>query len=63
MSYTIILPFDQHEAESFAAWLIKQGHTVTIGRDTGTYVDGIRTSTNETTNETMRQLWERYSNA
>ena len=58
--HTIEIASDTHESEQFVHWLNAHGHTATIGRSTGNYVDGVWTSNNTEANETFRKLWESY---
>lgn len=61
--HTVELAVDQHEGEEFAAWLNAQGHTATIGRSTGTYIDGVSTSSDPEANEIANDLWAAYCDA
>jgi hypothetical protein len=61
--YDITIACDHAEGEEFAAWLNVQGHRAKIGRDTGNYIDGIRTSASPVASDIMRSLWEAYGNA
>jgi hypothetical protein len=62
-SLNIIVSNDNEEAEQFASWLIKHGHSATIGNSTGNYVNGAWTSSDSEANEAMRALWDAYCNA
>lgn len=56
----IIIAVDTPEATDFIEYLEYEGHIATIGQDTRNYIDGIDTSTDETLNETMNNLWLGY---
>ena len=57
---TIEIAVDNEEAEDFCAWLIENGHTASIGRSTGNYVNGQWTSTDSDANCIMNKLWDDY---
>ena len=59
-TYAIELACDYVEAEQFADWLRKQGHTVKIGNSTGTYVEGAWGSADNDADEVMGRLWSEY---
>ena len=54
MTKQIEIAVDQYEAEQFRDWLIAQGYDAKIGRSTGNYIDGAR-STDE-----IDHLWVDY---
>lgn len=55
------LACDQQEGEAFAAWLTGRGHDVTIGRSTGSYVDGVPTTDHdEPAGAVLGGLWDAY---
>lgn len=60
--HEIIIAADHHEAEAFAAYLVEQGHSATIGNSTGNYVDGVCTDHDAEASETMNRLWNDYCN-
>jgi len=60
IEHTVVLACDTTEAEQFCAWLNKNGHSATIGRDTGDYIDGTRTANDADTSIIMQQLWDAY---
>lgn len=62
-THTIEISCDNDEGAQFAAWLNAQGHTATVGRSTGDYVDGAWTSSDIDASEAMRALWTAYCNA
>jgi len=63
MSHQIEIAVDTVEADEFAAWLNANGHDAKVGNSTGNFIDGVRTSTDNDANETMRALWDAYCNA
>ena len=58
----IQIAVDTEEAQEFLQYLKSQGHAASIGSETGDYIDGVLTSTDEDANETMRKLWSDYCN-
>jgi len=56
----IELACDHYDAEEFAAWLRENGHDITIGSSVFNYVDGVRTSSDDSANEILYQLWKEY---
>ena len=58
--YTVEIANDTPDADEFAAWLNVQGHSATVGRSTGSYIDGAWTSHDIEASEIMRSLWEAY---
>lgn len=61
-TYAVEIAADTTEAEQFSAWLNAQGHTATVGRSTGNYINGEWTSTSAEASEIMRRLWDAYCN-
>jgi hypothetical protein len=57
MNKQIEIACDHHEADQFRDWLIAQGYDAKIGRSSGNYIDGIR-STDE-----INRLWADYCNS
>ena len=60
MNYKIEIAGDTTECQQFADWLNTQGHTATIGRSTGSYVDGVWTSRDADASEILNTLWVSY---
>ena len=58
--YTIEIANDTTECEQFTDWLNAQGHTATIGRSTGNYVNGAWTSRDAAASEIFNSLWTAY---
>ena len=58
--YDIELAVDTIDAEEFRDYLIKQGHDVKIGKSTGNYVNGVRTSTDADANMILNDLWNNF---
>ena len=56
----IELAVDTVDAAEFAAWLRYRGHDVTIGKSTGSYINGVWTSTDDNADNTMRKLWDEF---
>jgi len=48
------------ETEQYAEWLRAQGHTVKLGTSTGTYINGVWTSTDEELSELSNKFWNSY---
>lgn len=61
--YKIEIATDTTESEKFADWLNAQGHIATIGRSTGSYVDGAWTSRDADASEILNGLWVNYCNS
>jgi hypothetical protein len=59
-THKIVLACDTTEAEQFAAFLSAAGHDTSIGRDTGEYIDGVRTSNDGYASIQMQKLWDAY---
>lgn len=59
----IELAVDHEEAADFAGWLRRQGHDVTVGRTTGSYVDGARTASDADASDWLNAQWAAYCNA
>ena len=62
-TYKIIIAVDNPEAEAFATWLEQHGHSAEVGHSTGSYVDGVETSSDAKANEIANSLWTDYSNS
>lgn len=60
MKHTIEIAGDTTECQQFADWLNAQGHTATIGRSTGSYVDGVWTCSDVDASEIFNTLWLSY---
>lgn len=54
---------DHTEAAAFAQWLRSCGHDASVGRTTGSYVDGVWASADPDASEALRALWEAYCEA
>lgn len=61
-THEIEIAVDHTEAEEFCAWLNEQGHSATVGRYTGNYVDGEWTSSSAEAGEILNTLWDEYCN-
>lgn len=48
------------EAQAFAQWLNAQGHNASVGRSTGSYVDGKSTGTDDEARAALEALWDQY---
>ena len=60
VTYEIEISTDNDEAEAFCEWLNANGHLAFVGFETGNYVDGTWTSTDDEANEIMVDLWNQY---
>lgn len=58
----IKISVDHSEAIKFVEWLNNLGHNASVSNLTGNYVDGVRTSCDESANNILASLWERYCN-
>ena len=65
-TYRIELAFDaagsDENTAEYAEWLRDQGHDVTVGRSTATYIDGVSTH-QEGACEIGNALWEAFCNS
>jgi len=61
-THKIEIAVDHAEADEFCAWLNTQGHTATVGRSTGNYVDGDWTSSDQAAGDILNGLWDDYCN-
>jgi len=61
--YKIEIASDHPDAEEFVSWLNNQGHDASIGTSTGSYIDGVWTSTDPEMSESMNTLWSAYCNS
>lgn len=59
-TYNVEIANDTPEAEQFAAWLNAKGHSAKVGRSTGSYIDGERTSSSAEASEIMNSLWAAF---
>lgn len=59
-SHKIILACDIPEVDQFADFLRLSGNDVAIGNDTGSSIDGVNTSNDESANVVMQNLWAAY---
>lgn len=64
MTYKIEIAFDscgtEEAANEFASWLNEKGHDASVGKSTGSYVDGRWTSNDEEAREIMNSLWDEF---
>ena len=60
MKYEIKVSCDIEEGEQFVEWLNDRGHSAEIIDETGSYIDGVWTSTDEDSNKIMSRLWSEY---
>ena len=52
---------DQAESAEFAEWLNALGYDASVGRTTGSYVNGVATSAADDASTLLALLWEEYS--
>ena len=62
-THEIEIASDTPDATSFCQYLNGLGHSASIGRSTGNYIDGVWTSSHTESSAIMNDLWEAFCNA